>query len=151
MTKVVFNNFYLTNKLDHNIILKAGYIRVPNGGFAKVLESDLEHPDVQDAINRGWVEVHSAQPDPSDLRTPIAPVIENDQYRGMTAAELQTSEAPAKKSTAGSETIGRNTDKVEKTAEASSVQIGQSAEEANGAKKSRKAADKATSETPAAD
>jgi hypothetical protein len=147
MSKVVFNNFYLVNKLMTNLLLKAGYIHIKVGNFAKVLEADLEHPDVQDAINKGWVEVHSSEPDVSGMpKNPVA-IIEHDQYRGMTADELKDSEDAPRKSTATSETIGRTKDESEKTT-AASVQIGQSAEEANGvAKRGRKATDKATETT----
>lgn len=143
MSKVVFKNFFLVNKLQTGLVMKAGYISLKVGGVAKVLESDLEHPDIMDAVNKGWVEVHSEAPDPADLPKPIVPIIETEGYKGMTAEELHTSEDAPKESTATSTALGKSG--VDKTGdEASSVAIGKSAEEANGvAKKGRKAADKA--------
>lgn len=147
MSKVVFKNFYLVNKLETGLVMKAGYITIKRGGYAKILEADLEHSDIQDAINKGWAEVHSEVPDVSYLTKTPELVVEHDQYRGMTAEELHASADAEKKSGATSETIGRSGETVQKTADASSSQIGQSAEEANGvgevekAKRGRKAAE----------
>lgn len=132
MSKVVFKNFYLVNKLQTGLVMKAGYITIKQGGFVKILESDLEHPDILDAVNRGWAEVHSEEPDVSDLVQAPELVVEHEAYQGMTAEELKASEAPVKKSTASSASIGKGTDQVEKVADAAASQIGQSAEEANG-------------------
>jgi hypothetical protein len=146
MSKVVFKNFYLVNKLPTGLVLKAGYISIKQGSFVKILESDLEHQDVLDAVNRGWAEVHSEEPDVSDLVKAPELVVEHEGYQGMTAEELKASKTPEKKSTATSESIGKNTDVVEKVSEAAASQIGQTAEEANGvaetekAKRGRKAA-----------
>lgn len=141
MSKVAFNYFYLANKLPHNVVLKAGYISIPVGSYKKVLEADLEHPDVADAVTRGWIEVHSQEPDTSELPQAPKVVYEHDQYRGMTAEELKASDDKAPASTASSESIGRTTGAEVEKAEGSVTQIGQSAEEANtGAKRGRKAA-----------
>lgn len=146
MSKVTFTPYYLVNKHTTNLMLKAGYISIRVGGFAKVLESDLEHPDVADAVNRGWIEVHSKEPDPADLVKPVAPVVEFEGYRGMTADELKASEPAEAKSKATSEAIGRPSEDAPKT-EATVSAIGQSAEEANGvvevekAKRARKTAE----------
>jgi hypothetical protein len=139
MSKVVFKNFYLVNKLATGLVMKAGYITIKVGGFAKVMESDLEHFDVIDAINKGWVDVHSEEPDVSDLPKAPKPIIEVDSYRGMTAEELNNSGSEDKTPKATSEAIG-GSGEVEKSGEAASVKIGQSAEEVNGVKKGRKAA-----------
>jgi hypothetical protein len=143
MSKVVFKNFYLVNKLATGLVLKAGYISIKVGGYAKIMESDLEHPDVIDAVNKEWAEVHSSEPDVSSLPKAPTPIIEVDSYRGMTADELKESTDAPKESTSRTESIGRNAE-IEKSGEAVSVAIGKTAEEANGvAKKGRKAADKA--------
>lgn len=147
MSKVVFKNFYLVNTLDTGLVMKAGYITIKRGGFAKILEADLEHADVQDAINKGWAEVHSEVPDVSYLTKTPQLVLEHDQYRGMTAEELHASTAPESKTNATSAPIGRSEETVQKVADAVSSKIGESAEEANGvvevekAKRGRKAAE----------
>lgn len=141
MSKVTFKNFYLVNKLQTGLVMKAGYIALKVGGYAKVLESDLEHPDIMDAINKGWVEVHSEQPDPADLPKAIAPVIETEGYKGLTAEELKASIDEPKETTATTVSLGQSG--VEKTGEAAqSVAIGKSAEETNTGKRGRKAAEK---------
>lgn len=141
MSKVVFKNFYLVNKLQTGLVMKAGYIALKVGGYAKVLESDLEHPDIMDAINKGWVEVHSEAPDPADLPKPVVPIIETEGYKGLTADELHADTGEAPESTAKSEALGKPG--VEKTGDAARVEaIGKSAEEANTGKRGRKAADK---------
>lgn len=139
MSKVTFKNYWLVNKLKTGLVMKAGYISIKVGGFAKVMEADLEHPDVVDAINKEWVEVHSQEPDSSVLVTAPAPIIETDGYRGMTADELKAStEAEQPATTAKTEALGR--DGVEATGEATSTAIGKTAEEANTGKRGRKAA-----------
>jgi hypothetical protein len=141
MSKVVFKNFYLVNKLQTGLVMKAGYISLKVGGFAKVLESDLEHPDIMDSVNKGWVEVHSEVPDAADLPKPIVPIIETEGYKGLTAEELLKSTDTPAESTASSVALGQSG--VEKTGEAAaSTAIGKSAEETNTGKRGRKAADK---------
>ena len=151
MSKLEFKNFYLVNKLSSGLVMKGGYLAVKVGAFVKILEDDLKHPDVLDAINKGWAEIHTSEPDVSQLPQAPKPIIEVEQYRGMTAEELQASNAaePEKNATANVEAIGRNTE-LDKSSNAASVRLGQSAEEANGAKKGRKAADKAA-DAPAAE
>jgi hypothetical protein len=147
MSKVVFKNFYLVNKLQTGLVMKAGYITIKQGSFAKILESDLEHPDILAAVNNGWAEVHSEEPDVSELVQAPQLVVEHEGYQGMTADELNASKAPEKKSTATSESIGKNVESVEKVSEAAASQIGQTAEQANGvaevekAKRGRKTAE----------
>jgi hypothetical protein len=147
MSKVAFKYYYIANKLPTNLMLKAGYLTVKTGSYERILESDLEHPDILDAVTKGWAEVHSEVPDTSELPKAPEPVIEHEQYRGMTADELKASEPSEKTSGATSESIGRSPE-VKSESVASSTAIGQTAEEANGvaevekAKRGRKAADK---------
>lgn len=142
MSKVTFNSFYLVNKLNTGLVMKAGYITLKVGGFARVMESDLEHPDVIDAINKEWVEVHSKEPNAADLPKPIVPIIETEGYKGLTAEELLSSDDAPSATGATSTALGQPG--VEKSGEAaSSSAIGKSAEETNSGKRGRKAADKA--------
>src|SRR5579859_7673928 len=129
MSKLEFKNFYLVNKLTTGLVMKAGYLTVKVGSFVKILEDDLKHPDVLDAINRGWADVHTTEPDVTQLPQAPKPIIEVEQYRGMTAEELQASNATEKEkdATANVEAIGRNTE-LDKSNNAASVRLGQSAE-----------------------
>lgn len=95
MSKIEFKRLYLLNKLDTNLVMKGGYLVAKRGGYATITESDLTHPDIQDAITKEWAEVWDRVPDLQDLpKAPVAIEITNP-YEGMTESELKASQVEA--------------------------------------------------------
>lgn len=144
MSKFEFKKIYAVNKHDTNIIMKAGFIKVPVGSYATILEADLQHPDVIYAVSKDWISLTDVEPDASSLKAPPKPIIEHQGYKGLTAEELnaQRQDEQEAAATPGKvEELGKAAG-VEVTAEARSERIGETAESAN--KRGRKTTTKDT-------
>lgn len=118
-------SFFVVNKTNTNLLLKNGYFRIDQGGYRQVREADLDHPDFQEAQERGFITVTNKEPEAKAMSVKVKPVEYVEPYRGLTAEELkevQAKEAP--KPQAKSEAIGKPAPVAETKVEAETAESG---------------------------
>lgn len=95
---------YVYNKLETNLVLKAGYINIPAKSWIEASEHDLASGVYQAAIDMNYVEIKDMESAPAN--TPAAPVKTIDVIQptqGLTAEQLK--EELAKKTEEPSGTV----------------------------------------------
>jgi hypothetical protein len=99
---------FAVNKTNTHLLLKNGYVRIEQGGYRPVREADLEHPDFQEAKERGFIEVTDKEPKVKAQVAGIKPIEYVEPYRGLTAEELKAVQAKEQpKPAATTEAIGK--------------------------------------------
>jgi hypothetical protein len=94
---------YAINKTPDTIALKQGYLQIPPYAFVKLNDSDKEHPHVEEAVSRGWIDLSEVEPvlghAPVEIQTETPPTHQELVEGGLSEseyAEIKKAEDEAK-------------------------------------------------------
>lgn len=80
-------SIFAVNVSQGNLVLKQGFLSIPQGSYKELIEGDDKHPDVLNAVQRSWLVLTD---DPKKVEVPViktADITSPDQ--GLTAEQLK--------------------------------------------------------------
>jgi predicted SPOUT superfamily RNA methylase MTH1 len=83
--------YFLVNKVNAKVILFQGYTTIDAYGFIKISQEQASDPTVLYALGRDWVEITTEEPKAA-VKEEVSVTV-TEPYRGMTEAELKSSDA----------------------------------------------------------